>query len=151
MKQVMFCGLLLLFFCTNGQIAISSSDMPQAGDTLRYSTNFSPNDFLYDTTGAGITWDFSALTPQGQGLYEYKFGLLINPVYSAFFGFNAFGLKIAEQINLGVVQFNDIYNFYRTSSSAFRAEGFGLEVNNIPVPADYTEPDKVYQFPLEYN
>jgi len=135
----------------NAQITISSADMPGAGDTLRYSINFSPNSFRYDTTGAGITWDFSDLTPQSQGLYEYKFGLFINPVYSAFFGFNSFGLKIADQINLGVVQFTDVYNFYRTTSSAFRAEGFGLEINNIPVPADYTDPDKVYQFPLTFG
>ena len=151
MKYILLCGWVIVGFLVNAQITITSSDMPEAGDTLRYSTNFSPENFPYDTTGAGITWDFSNLTPQTQGLYEYKFGLFINPVYSGFFGFNSFGLKIADQINLGVIQFDNIYNFYRTTSTAFRAEGFGLEISNVPVPADYTEPDKVYQFPLEYN
>lgn len=151
MKNMLWCGLMLSVFIANAQITITSADMPAAGDTLRYSTNFSPQDYPYDTTGAGITWDFSNLTPQSQGLYEYKFGLFINPVYSAFFGFNSFGLKIADQINLGVIQFDNIYNFYRTTSTAFRAEGFGLEISNVPVPADYSEPDKVYQFPLNYG
>lgn len=151
MKYILLWVLVVFGFSVNAQITITSSDMPKAGDTLRYSTNFSPNSFPYDTTGAGIIWDFSDLVPESQGLYEYRFGLFINPVYSAFFGFNSFGLKIADQINLGVIQFDNIYNFFRTNSSSFRTEGFGLEISNVPVPADYSEADKIYQFPLQYS
>ena len=84
MKYILLCGWVIVGFLVNAQITITSADMSEAGDTLRYSTNFSPENFPYDTTGAGITWDFSNLTPQTQGLYEYKFGLFINPVYSGF-------------------------------------------------------------------
>lgn len=152
MKHYLLLSTLLSgAIIAHSQITITNGDMPKAGDSIRYSIDFLPDNVPYDTSGTGITWDFSLLEPQSQGVYEYKFGLFINPVYSGFFGLTSFGLKISDQINLGVVRFDDVYNFYKTTSSAFNAEGFGVEINGVPVPADYSVADKVYQFPLKYG
>jgi hypothetical protein len=152
MKKIPALLLLLAVASISfAQITITKDDMPEAGNSILYSTDFSVGNIDYASTGADYTWDFSSLSPQQQATYDYKFGLYINPIYSAFFGFNSFGLKIADQINLNVIQFNNVYNFFKTSSSKFTAEGFGFELNGVPVPTDYQIADKVYQFPLQYG
>src|ERR1700739_2227788 len=61
---------LLLFASTIpavSQITISQADMPQPGDTIRLSMS---NDTVGlptpALTGAGITWNYSALVPRSQ-------------------------------------------------------------------------------------
>lgn len=125
--------------------------MPGSGDTARYSTVSVLDSVDYISTGANYTWDFSNLIPVNQGLYEYKPISQINPVYFAFFGFSAFGQKVADSINLGVLTIYDVYDFYSNNSSAFKAVGRGMEMQGIPVPADYSDADEIYQFPLNFG
>ena len=91
----LFYLLLAIPMALQGQITINSSHMPVSGDTLRYSLAeaASVNATTLNATGANQTWDFSQLNPQSQGLNEYKLALQINPAYSVFFGFSAYGLQ----------------------------------------------------------
>ena len=94
-KQLLSIIVLYVIFCNASfaQITIANSNMPSANDTIRYS-NVSPTAAVnYDTTGAGITWDFSNLTPLNQGLFEYKSAAAVNFTYGLFFGFGSYGLK----------------------------------------------------------
>lgn len=146
---ITFLGILLT--CTAfGQITITNSNMPGSHDTIRYSAA-TPTTINYDTTGAGMTWDFSNLTPTSQGLYEYKPGLLINPIYSAFFGLTSYGRLVTDSISLGIATIKNIYDFYQNSSSAFKAVGRGLSYQGIPIPSNYSDDDEIYQFPLNYT
>jgi PKD repeat protein len=132
------------------QITINSSHMPKSGDTLRYSDAAISSQIDYKKTGAGITWDFSKLTPTGQDIYQYKSSVQVNPAYF-FWGLSTFGLKVADSFGFGQFKVKDIYDFYKNSSAKFTAEGRGLTFNGFPIPSDYSDPDEVYQFPLEYG
>ncbi|MEY3983528.1 MAG: hypothetical protein RL160_1085 [Bacteroidota bacterium] len=132
------------------QITINSSHMPKSGDTLRYSDAAVTSQIDYKKTGAGITWDFSKLTPTGQDLYQYKSSVQVNPAYF-FWGLSTFGLKVADSFGFGQFKVKDIYDFYKNSSTKFTAEGRGLTFSGFPIPSDYSDPDEVYQFPLEYG
>ena len=147
----LFTLLAILLTCTAfGQITITNSNMPGSHDTIRYS-GATPNSINYDTTGANITWDFSNLVATSQGLYEYKPGLQINPIYSAFFGLTSYGRLVADSVSLGIATLKNIYDFYQNSTSAFKAVGRGLSYQGIPIPSNYSDDDEIYQFPLNYT
>ena len=153
MKSLLSLTFLLLFYIASfGQITISSSDMPAANDTLRYS--FANLDTLilnnYTKTGAGYSWDFSKLKPTSQNVDQYKLGL--QTPYAIFFYLpTKYGLKVADSLGVSTFKFTDIYNFYQKTSSAFLAEGMGMKFSGIPIPSFYTDKDEIYSFPLNYS
>ena len=145
--------LLLALAFTNyygfSQITITNADMPNTGDTIRYSTTLDIND--YTLTDTAYNWDFSTLTPTGQGINEYKSALAINPAYVLSFGFFAYGLKLADSLGAGPIMFRNVFNFYKKTASKYTVEGYGAELTGIPIPSTYSDPDEVYQFPLYYG
>lgn len=145
--------LLAAVICFSGvsaQITIGTSHMPKSNDTLRYSEAALTSSVDYRKSGASQTWDFRSLTPTGQGLYEYKSAIQVNPAY-LFWGLTTYGLKVADSIGFGTFQIRNVYDFYRNSASKFTAEGRGLTFSGFPIPSDYSDPDEIYQFPLEFG
>lgn len=153
MKHILLTSISPLICATAlfGQITITNNDMPDAGDTLRYSVSEAPQGFDYQTSGANHTWNFSNLIPVSQGLEAYKAPININPAYYLFFGITSYGRKIADSLNLGVVQLEDIYDFHKNSTSKFVITGRGFEFQGIPTPVNYQDEDEIYQFPLSYS
>ena len=150
-----FTTLLLLMVITlasNAQITIINTDLPGSGDTLRYSNaNLdSLTEATYVTTGANVVWDFSHLEADGQALDEYKPSLQ-TPYAGFFFGANRYGKLEADSIGFGQFQFNDVYRFYKNTSSKFEIEGVGLKYSGFPIPSYYADNDELYQFPLDFN
>jgi hypothetical protein len=149
MRQILLAGFLLLSMVSFGQITITKSDMPGARDTARYST--SNTQLNFDTAGAGITWNYSSLVANGQGIDSFEPALLINPAYALYFSFNTdYGVP-NNNLNFGFVSLTNGYDFYKTSTSDLQINGIGAEYSSIPLAANYTTPDKVYQFPLSYG
>ncbi|MFK7947477.1 MAG: T9SS type A sorting domain-containing protein [Saprospiraceae bacterium] len=144
--------LLLMIFSLvmNAQITIINTDLPGSGDTLRYSTTNldSLTESNYVTTGANVVWDFSHLEADGQTVEEYK--PASQTPYSFFF-FGAYGKLEADSIGFGQFQFNDVYRFYRNTSSTFEIDGIGIKYSGFPIPSFYSDEDEIYQFPLDYN
>ena len=137
------------FGSLNAQITISSSSMPSAGDTLRYSTASPANiGTTWMARGGSQSWDFSKLTSTGQGLYEYKSA---NKTPYAFYFFGQIGQKTADSLGGGPFLFKNIYSFYTKSTSVFKTEGLGYSYSGIPLASKYTDEDEIYQFPLQYN
>ena len=137
------------FGFVNAQITISSSSMPSAGDTLRYSTASPANiGTSWMARGGSQSWDFSTLTSNGQGLYEYKSA---NKTPYAFYFFGQIGQKTADSLGGGPFVFKNIYSFYSKSTSVFKTEGLGYSYSGIPLASKYTDEDEIYQFPLQYN
>lgn len=137
------------FGSLNAQITISSSSMPSAGDTLRYSTASPANiGTTWMALGGSQSWDFSTLTSSGQGLYEYKSA---NKTPYAFYFFGQIGQKTADSLGGGPFVFKNIYSFYTKSTSVFKTEGLGYSYSGIPLASKYTDEDEIYQFPLQYN
>ena len=148
-KMQIFFGLLLAFSATNGQITIQSKHMPKAGDTARLSTSLPSNlPSGWRMPGANKSWDFTKITPIGTQLREFKASF--RTPY-AFYFFNQVGEKIADTLGGGPLTFTNVHSFYTTSNSVYKAEGLGYSITGIPLAANYTDDDEIYQFPLEYN
>jgi PKD repeat protein len=148
------CIILFSLLCYSslfGQITITTSDMPKDGDTIRYSNAAGLGSYSFNQTGAQYTWDFTSLTHTTQGVSEYvqssKTPYILN------FGFSAIGLKIADTIGIAPLQFQNVYSFYRNSSSSFTIVGTGFQYATLPLPQSgrHSDPDEVYTFPLTYG
>lgn len=146
--------IILLIFITSiqfsyAQITISSSDLANSGDTLRYSTAPAIG-VNFDTTGTDLLWDYSFLTPTGQGVDEFK-SFLRTPYlfYSQFFG--AIGLKTTDTIDFGLLSITNVHTFFRKRSTSYTAEGTGFTTSSIPLASDYSNSDRVYKLPLKYG
>jgi hypothetical protein len=130
------------------QITITRNDMPEPGDTLRYS-NADPMGVNTTATGANHVWDYSNLVPRSQDRIDYVYSL--QTVYAFYFlGINQYGTKIADTIGGGPFQFTNVYNFFRSANADFRAEGIGFEYSGVPLAAYYSDEDELYEFPLDY-
>jgi len=142
----------LLAIAAKAQITITSNDMPGMSDTLRFSTANvdAVTDSTYQITGANVTWDFSHLVANSQGLESYLPSLQ-TPYAGFFFGFNRYGKLEADSIGFGQFVFRDVYRFYKNTNTQFEIEGVGLKYSGFPIPSYYDDNDEVYQFPLEYN
>ncbi len=146
---------LLLIICVvfgissvlSAQPIITRNQMPAAGDSIRYSIN---NDyqFDYEAIGENLFWDLSDIEPNAQRIDKYV-PSTSTPYF--FYFFNAFGVKITDSIGLGPIQFQNIFNFYRTTNNRFVAEGIGLSFTGFPLAANYSQDDIIYAFPLKYN
>ena len=150
MKKVVLLAASVYFtIATFAQISITRSDMPVARDTARYSTSTTRLNF--DTTGAGITWDYSSLVANGQGVDSFEPALTISNAYGLYFGFTTdYGVP-APNINFGTATITNVYEFYKTSNSSLQINALGGQYNGVTLPSLYTTPDKVYQFPLTYG
>ena len=150
-KSILFAIYLVFPFGGFGQITITSSDMPSANDTIRYSVvqTFSGIDFK--STGENKTWNFTSLKPSSQEVYHYKSSL--NTPYVINFGFSAIGLKVADSIGGGQIGFKDVYSFYKKSTTKWEAVGIGFQLSVLPFPQSgkYSNTDEIYQFPLNYK
>jgi hypothetical protein len=153
--QKNFYSLLWIFSMLisglQAQVSITQADMPSAGDTIRYSTVLTLPAFNRNATGANTNWDFSNLSPASQDVYEYRISGQTPYLFN--FGFNAIGLKIAD--NLGTQEFalQNVYQFFQKNQTTFSARGLGFQISLFPLPlaGTYASEDVIYRFPLKYS
>jgi hypothetical protein len=140
--------LLLLPVFAGAQITITQNDMPEPGDTLRYSET-GAQQLDVNQTGANQFWDYSNMQPFAQDRDDYVYALAT--VYAFyFFGVNQYGTKVADTIGGGPFEFTDVYNFYKSTSNYFQAEGVGFRYQGTPLAAYYSDEDELFQFPMNY-
>lgn len=152
MKTTLLSSLILMGTCLFGQISIDSNDMPVVGDTLRYSIAMPDPTFMssYQNTGANYTWNFSYLQPMAQEIEKFV------PSSQTSYSFqNTIAKLYADTLNMGGMEFTDIYEFRKMDSSSVQMVGRGISYlyMGIPFPVSipYTDSGMVYQFPLSYN
>jgi hypothetical protein len=150
-KIVLIIALLLITATSFGQIQIIPADMPVSGDTLRYSIDLTSGATLDLTPYSNHTWNFSSLTPASQAVDTYKTALQVNPVYALTISINAYGYKTADSLPGLPVQVTNIYNFFskKNSPPRFVIEGYAATVAGIPTPANYSDEDEMFFFPLD--
>ncbi len=153
MKNFYLIVICLLSLFANGQtpITILSSDMPVVNDTIRYSTAATTGlnaAAIAASTGANFTWNYSALVPTSQLLESFKSSL--STPYALYFA-GMVGYKRADSINLGPVTQKNVWDFYKNTSTKFTLEGTGFTTSGIPLASDYSDPDELYYFPLNYT
>ena len=156
--RIMKTKILVLIFILSGfvtysQITIDQNDMPAVDDTFRTSLTSSIG-VDYTLTGANYNWDFSSLIPLSQRIDTFV-GVWSTPlVYNAVFIYPVvatIAMKRPDNTTLPGYQLTDVYEFYKSSSSAFTMVGYGAKLNGVPVPVKYNNPDYLYHFPVTYG
>jgi hypothetical protein len=136
---------------------IGTTDMPSAGDTVRYhTTNAGSVDVAL--TGADVIWDFSTLTLGLEGAdtavtvsatpFAYQFFFnnnLLYPQHTASFAMKGTGFDFQ------VVSFDDVYDYFKNDATGFRDVGFGANLNGIPTSIRRIPVDWEYRFPMAFG
>lgn len=161
MKKALPLLLLASLFALRAEAQITQNDMPTAGDTIRFGTTTPGFGFSVGNAGQNQTWDFSDLTANSTYLdefvttssteitYSIVFGLPFSPNYAPMAKGEPFPIALPSQLG---VSLEDVFNFYKTSSSAFTLTGFGASVNGFPIPVQYQDGlDELVPLPLNYN
>jgi hypothetical protein len=155
---------LLTFFIASflpvfisAQITITLTDMPNVGDSLFVTSTFVPMGLDYTESGADFTWDFSGLTGGAQD-EEIFVAVSSTPLlYQAVFNWPPWNppATIASPDDdfslIPGVAFTDYYDFFKEQNASYTSVGFGVTINNIPVPVKYNNPEMLYKFPLSYG
>ncbi len=153
MNKTFTLTLLMLLFgvSAQAQITITSNDMPQPADTIRSSTSFDFIQYDFTETGENHHWDFTELSPFSQRVDSFV-TVQETPVF-----FWPFFLKSANLV-LEIPDFQGIpelgegegWQYFNNTGSAYSDVGYGLLLQEIPLPLKYDEADVLYQFPLNY-
>jgi hypothetical protein len=154
-KNYFFSFCLLSSVSSFAQVIITSSDMPNAGDSIRISITNSTAGEDHLLTGSNYAWDYSALTPNIQRFEKFDapstFPSPYNLFFSSFVG-TSYGKENYQ--NVGEVfpgfTIDGDYDFFKETSFNLRQTGIGYFINNIPVPMTYSKPDTIYDFPMNY-
>ena len=160
--------LQLLFLCLTTQFSVAqstytSTNYAVVGDSF-YLTN--ANDVVtdFETAGVNHTWDFSTLTGVSQNNLLFRsstqtgFSIFLFPyIYNA----NNTNLSATDGTSntlsfggqtIGITDKND---YFKKSTADLKqvASSYKLNYNGttIPVPNQYTAPDVVYQFPINFG
>jgi len=160
MKQILLIILLCCFVeQLFSQATYSMANFAANGDTF-YLTKAQLSNTNFDTSGAGITWNYSSLTGSSQRRLLYRLPsqtgyTTLQWPYIA--NSNNVNLSSTDGQTTAVLGFqqsnpNDYFlknnNLLRQKASAYTVtvNGFSLNVKNV-----FERPDTLYKFPLQYN
>jgi gliding motility-associated-like protein len=146
--SLLFAGVKL-----SAQITITSSDLPNSLDTVRISVNTTLAGFVPAATGANFTWDYRYLVPDSQRVVKCeKASNTAYPLYNflATYGIYNYNPDQFPFVLIGAAP-TDVYDFYKKTSSYLAIVGQGITVSGSPVPALYSNADRVYSLPLNYG
>lgn len=148
--------MLLLFvgFTSFAQITITTEHMPDAGDTVRISSNTYGLSAIPDPslTGQGYQWNYSGLEASSQEVMQFVSPLQTPAIYQ--FTFNPQIANLARPLNsidFVDMPFSDIFEYYKNTETAYVRAGFAAKILNFPVPMKYSQPERLYKFPLTVN
>lgn len=159
-KQLhLFLPLIIAAVSAQAQPVYNATAYASSGDTI-YLTAAQPGSYNFDTTGAGMTWNYSALT----GISQRQ--LLFRPPTQTGFTFaqwpyiyNSANVNLSstdgQTYALGNFQVTDPNDYFLKNNSVLeqKASSFAIAVNNtqISIKNVYTTPDVIYQFPVNYT
>jgi PKD repeat protein len=151
--------LLATAFSSNAQSSFSSANYAASGDTF-YITKAQAVNSNYDTTGANLLLNYTALTGVSQRRLVYR--LPTQTGYSALqwpYLYNSSNTNLSSTDDQTVAVFglqqtnpNDYY-LRNGSYLVQKASAYTIQLNGISfnVKNTFTLPDTVYKFPFTYN
>lgn len=156
MKYILliFISVLSLFCSLSAQPVINKDDMPNIGEVKIYSLTYTTNGVDYSATGSNYSWDFSSLGRATQTTdtfasvsstpltYQLVFNLPFDPNKATI------AQKEGNFNQIPGLTIEDVYLFYRETSARFVLLGAGLNIQGVPIPAKYNNPEQLYKFPL---
>jgi hypothetical protein len=153
-KKLLFPSLVIFSSALSAQITISSSDMPNAGDSILISVTNTIGSLDPALTGPSYTWDYSTLTPNLQRYEVFDSPLTFTSPFNLIF--NIFNTSYGRDNNtitsipIPGVSFDAAYDFIKESTSKLRQIGAGYTINGTPLPFLYSSDDVIYKFPMNY-
>ncbi|MCB0402569.1 MAG: T9SS type A sorting domain-containing protein [Flavobacteriales bacterium] len=159
MKKIFLASLILCSVnVIHAQITITSADMPNTNDTIRFSETNDIQGLDPVLTGTNYTWNFNTLVPASQRIdtfvsvtstplaYQFFFNNIISyPNHKA-----SYALR-GQDIGIPSVSITEVYNYMKESSTALDHVGFGSKINSIPSSTQNNPVDREYVFPMNYN
>jgi hypothetical protein len=162
MKLFLPFSVLLVAFAipAASQITITQADMPQAKDTIRLSmTTDSAGLPTPALTGAGVTWDYSALISTSQTIDTFLSVSSTPITYQLYFNdpflYKNYVATVAQAganlPALGPVTVTNMINYYKDQSANYESVGYGAEVDALPLSVKDDTIDVIYKFPMNYG
>ena len=163
-KQLLY--LLFVSFLSlhlSAQSSYTSTNYAVVGDSF-YLTNANDAVTDFETSGANHTWDFSGLTGVSQNNLLFR-----NPTQTGFsiflfpYIYNSSNTNLSSTdgtsntLSFGgqTIGITDKNDYFKKSTTELKqvASSYKLNYNGtlIPVPNQYTSPDIVYQFPIQFG
>jgi hypothetical protein len=133
------------------QVTITSSDLPDAGDSVRVSYAASIGAADQTLTDTNYVWDYSFLVPAAQERIEFVAPTAFPMNLMSDMGVTNYSPDSLPVIGAIPTNFTD---YYRNSSSNFRQVGSTFDyppIGSFSIPIIYSSPDYVYRFPLNYG
>jgi hypothetical protein len=152
MRRIFLLPILLFSFSLSAQIIILQDDMPNTGDTIRYSTSIDLGGINFEETGENHNWNFSSLLPLTQAVDTFTSVSETPLVYQVvFFLYSNLAKPLTSFDEIPGFEVSDPYEFYKKSSSEYKMVGYGITMNGIPIPNKFENADVIYHFPISYS
>ena len=162
-KQYLLLLLLITIFRVNAQATYTSANYATIGDSFYISSANNLN-LDFETTGTNYIWGFQSLTAVSQVQLQFR-----NPTQTGYSPFLFPFIYFSGNTNLSstdgtsnslnipgqAITISDANDYYKKSTanvkevaSAFK---FGYNGITIPIQNQYTTPDFIYQFPINFG
>jgi hypothetical protein len=153
-KKILLSCLILIPFLSFAQTpaVLDSSDIVYPAEHLSYRRAANAFGVSHGTAGANQIWDFHTLTSSGTYIDTFA-GLSAAPItYSLFFFLSSNCCNPEKNPStIAGTTLQNVFNFYKKTSTKFQQPGFAGNVSGIPTPIMYSSPDILYKFPMHYG
>ncbi len=146
---ILAIAAVLISTTSMAQIILNKSDMPQQDDTVRISVGINPGIIDLSETGANHVWDYSGLIPFQQRIDTFV-SVTSTPAGLLFMFTSDFAVNMAGAFSFPGTGISQPYLYYKSTNSAYQNTGFAFTMDGFPIPAPFSDPDILYQFPLTY-
>ena len=138
----------------HAQITITSADMPNAKDSILFSTASITDSTDVTLTDTNFVWNYAKLKPTIQQYAKFDapstftspYNFLFNPLNTSY-GKDNYEFK---SLPLPGAKIDAAYDFFKESTADLRQIGAGYMMNGTPLPFLYSKNDIVYRFPMNY-
>lgn len=169
MKKITFFISIIISIAAFSQVTYNSTNFAQIGDSFIISkSSVGIQSFDFAVTGTNFNWDYSTLPVSTQetttwddpNTSNYKttwclsngYILNCNTEFNNTFNLAKQALNGIEIQGFGIT---NLVDHYQLASTALENKMLGGSISvggiSIPLAIDYTAPDVVYQFPINYN
>ncbi|MEZ4801006.1 MAG: hypothetical protein R2809_14785 [Flavobacteriales bacterium] len=158
-------SLLMLFGLAIGvnafsQIEITTNHLPDEGDVLIQQNVVQNTQVDVAITGAATVWDFDDyFTPLGAPTVTNCISISTTPFTFQLFFNNPFDQEHDSDYATGIDQLDlagqftveDAYFYYQNRTDRFANTGMAASLNSIPLGAQSTPVDVIYELPLQFE
>lgn len=154
-KKLLLLSLVLFSFVYNAksQVVFTYTDYAAKDDTFRISKADSLWTTNFDTTGVGITWDYSSLTPYTQTVEKVvaptSTGYIFTPV--SFQNSLDRAEPISDTLYIGSIELSNTYDFFDLTSTQYKQVARASEIEGFEIKTKYDSSDVLYTFPMQYG